>query len=132
MSRDATAQEGKANSQRIQDVLSDNLFPTVQHISDVKQVLEYIENVAQPVSEDQLRAAILLEYLGSDKRLHPQGNPYAWIVERLIGKETKGGGYQTGYWKKAVAPVSVYLDTLQELIPKPPRPIVMAPKGGSE
>lgn len=120
--------EGQRNADKIQSILSDDLFPNVQHISDVKQVLEYVENVAQPVSEEQLRAAILLETLGSDKNLH-EVNPYAWMVERLIGSSDKGGKYKTGYWKRAVAPTSVYLDTLQELIPKPPRPIVVAPGG---
>lgn len=119
--------EGQRNADKIQSILSDDLFPNVQHISDVKQVLEYMENVAQPISEEQIRAAILLESLGNDMFLHPDGNPYKWIVERLIGTDKK-----TGIWKKAVAPTSVYLDTLQELIPKPPRPIVVAPTGGKE
>lgn len=110
------------NSDKIQSILTDNLFPNVEHISDVKQVLEYMENVAQAVSEEQIRAAILLETLGSNKRLHGDKNPYSWMIENLIGKDKK-----TGIWKKAVAATSVYLDTMQELIPKPPRPIVMAP-----
>lgn len=121
--------EGQRNADKIQDVLSDNLFPNVQHVSDVKQVLEYMEGVAQAVSEEQLRAAILLETLGNDKYLHEE-NPYQWMVERLIGSEKKGN-YKTGIWKRAVAQTSVFLDTLQELIPKPPRPIVVAP-GGKE
>lgn len=114
--------EGQRNADRIQNVLTDDLFPNVQHISDVKQVLEYIENVAQPVSEEQIRAAILLESLGKNERLHGKNNPYGWMVEKLIGTDKKAG-----VWKKVVAPTSVYLDTLQELIPKPPRPIVVAP-----
>jgi hypothetical protein len=123
--------ESQRNTERIQNVLTDDLFPNVQHISDVKQVLEYIENIAQAVSEGQLRAAILLEQMGNDKYLHPDGNPYHWIVDRLIGGKEKGV-YKTGIWKKAVAPTSVFLDTLQELIPKPPRPIVVAPGAGKE
>lgn len=122
--------ETQRNADKIQQVLSDDLFPNVAHVSDVKQVLEYMEHVAQPVSEDQLRAAILLETMGRNSRLHGDKNPYIWLVERLIGKE-KDGKYQTGYWKRAVSPVSVYLDTLQELIPKPPRPLIVAP-GGKE
>lgn len=118
---------GNENAEKIQSILSDNLFPNVQHISDVKQVLEYMENVAQPVSEEQLRAAILLETIGNNERLHGKDNPYKWMVERLIGN-----GQKTGYWKKAIASTSVYLDTLQELIPKPPRPIVVAPGAKKE
>lgn len=113
------------NSDKIQQILSDDLFPAMNHVSDVKQVLEYMENVAQNVSEDQLRAAILLETMGNNARLHGDKNPYEWLVIRLIGDEKN-----KGIWKKAVAPTSVYLDTLQELIPKPPRPIVVAPGGG--
>lgn len=115
---------GKKNNDKIQEILTDDLFPAAQHISDVKQVLEYIENVAQNVSQEQLRAAILLEELGNNTRLHKDGNPYLWLTQRLIGTEK-----DKGIWKKAVAPTSVYLDTLQELIPKPPRPIVVTGEG---
>lgn len=116
--------EGQRNADKIQSILSDDLFPNVQHISDVKQVLEYMENVAQSVSEEQIRAAILLESLGQNKRLHNNENPYRWMVDKLIGNDKA-----IGIWKKVVAPTSVYLDTLQELIPKPPRPLIVAPSG---
>lgn len=119
--------QGMKNADTIQSVLSDDLFPNVQHISDVKQVLSYMENVAQPVSEEQIRAAVLLQTLGQNERLHGDKNPYTWIIDKLIGK-----GDQAGHWKRAVAPTSVYLDTLQELIPKPPRPIVVAPGAGKD
>lgn len=124
--------QNQANNDTIQSVLTDDLFPAVNHVSDVKQVLEYMQDVAQAVSEEQLRAAILLEEMGNNKRLHGDNNPYLWMVDRLIGKVDKKGQHQIGYWKKVVAHTSVYLDTLQELIPKPPRPIVMAPKGYKE
>lgn len=114
--------EGQRNADKIQSILSDDLFPNVQHVSDVKQVLEYMERVAQPISEEQLRAAILLETLGQNERLHGTENPYEWIIKRLIGTAK-----EPGLWKRAVAQTSVYLDTMQELIPKPPRPIVVAP-----
>lgn len=116
--------QGMKNADRIQQVLSDNIFPQVNHVSDVKQVLEYMENVAQALSEEQVRAAILLETLGNNKRLHRE-NPYTWIIDRLVGTSDKS----RPIWKKAVASTNVYLDTLQELIPKPPRPIVVAPSG---
>ena len=110
------------NSDKIQQAINDDLFPSIHHVSDVKQVLEFMEDVAQAVSEDQLRAAILLEEMGNNTRLHGKENPYMWFVSRLIGNEEK-----KGYWKRAVAGTNVFLDTIQELIPKPPRPIVMAP-----
>lgn len=110
------------NADRIQSVLTDNLFPTVEHISDVKQVLELMQQVGQSISEEQIRAAVLLESLGNNKRLHPDGNPYKWLVDNLIGKPDK-----PGIWKMAVVPVGVYLDTIEELIPKPPKPVIVAP-----
>lgn len=114
----------KKNADKMQSILTDDLFPQTNHVSDVKQVLEYMENVAQNVSQEQLRAAILLEELGNNTRLHGDKNPYLWLTERLIGTDK-----HKGIWKQAVAPTSVYLDTLQELIPKPPRPIVVTGEG---
>jgi hypothetical protein len=106
---------GYENADKIQSIITDDLFPNVQHVSDVKQVLEFMENVAQPISEDQLRAVILLERLGENKRLHSDKNPYKTVIDKIM-KE----------YKKAVAPTGVYLDTMEQLIPKPPKPIIMA------
>ena len=116
-----TAAEEMRNADRIQSVLTDQLFPSVEHVSDVKQVLEFMQTVGQSISEEQIRAAILLETLGENTRLHPDGNPYKWLVDRLIGTRDK-----PGVWKMAVVSVSAYLDTLEELIPKPPKPIILA------
>lgn len=119
---------GERNADRLQTILNDDLFPKMHNVSDVKQVLEFMEHVAQPVSEAQIRAVILLESLGTNERLHGEKNPYTWLIDRLVGKDGK-----TGIWKKAVAPTSVYLDTMEELIPKPPKPVILAPgpiKGG--
>lgn len=103
------------NASRIQSVINDDLFPNVTHVSDVKQVLEFMENVAAPLSEDQLRALLLLEALGSNKRLHGDKNPYKPVIDKL-----------TGAYKKYVAKTNVFLDTIEELIPKPQKPIILA------
>lgn len=102
------------NADKIQSIIGDDLFPNVTNVSDVKQVLEFIKGVAQPVTPEQIRAVILLEALGDNVRLHPK-NPYKPLIDAIMGK-----------YKEAVAPTSVYLDTIAELIPKPPRPIIMA------
>lgn len=109
------------NADKIQSVINDDLFPAVANISDVKQVLQFMEGVSQSLSEEQIRAVILLQNLGSNERLHGKQNPYKSIIESILGTEKKVGEY-----KKAVAPTSVYLDTIQELIPKPPKPIILA------
>lgn len=103
------------NADKIQSVINDDLFPNVQNISDVKQVLEFMETVAQPISQEQVRALILLEALGGNKRLHGEKNPYKAIIDKIL-KE----------FKQSVAPTGVYLDTMEQLIPKPPKPIIMA------
>lgn len=106
------------NSNTLQSVIGDNLFPELQHISDVKQVLELMKSMSQNISQEQLRAIIFLNELGENKVLHPDGNPYAKLVKAI-----------TTDYKTAIANPSFYLDTIEELIPKPPKPVIFAPNG---
>lgn len=106
------------NADKIQSVINDDLFPNVQNVSDVKQVLEFMTDYAASLSEGQLRALLLLEYLGNNQRLHGPKNPYRWIIEKI-----------TGEYKRGVAKTQTFLDTIEELIPKPPKPIIVAPDG---
>lgn len=110
-------QEG--NGQRLQGVISDDLFPNVQHISDVKQVIEEMTKLSQNLREPQMKALLLLKNMGDNKYIHPNGNPYLEIYK-----------YITGQGKTHVANPDYYLDTIEGLIPKPPKPIVLAEKGG--
>lgn len=106
-----------AHENKLQDVIGDDLFPTVQNISDVKQVLEFIEPNAKALRETQIRAILFLNELGEDKEMHPTGNPYKGIIESIIKHRT------------SVADPEVYLDTIEALIPKPPKPIIMTQNG---
>lgn len=103
------------NADKIQSVINDDLFPNVQNISDVKQVLEFMTDYAAPHSEEQIRAILLLEELGNNKRLHGDKNPYAWIIKDISSKH-----------KRAVSRTETFLRTIEELIPKPPKPVIMA------
>lgn len=103
------------NADKIQSVINDDLFPNVQHVSDVKQVLEFMTDYAAPLSEEQVRAIMLLEGLGSNKRLHGDKNPYAGIIKDITTKH-----------KKAVSRTETFLRTIEELIPKPPKPIILS------
>ena len=103
------------NAEKIQSVINDDLFPNVQHVSDVKQVLEFMTDYASPLSEEQLRAIILLENLGSNKRLHGDTNPYLTLIKQMKGD-----------YKRAVSRTETYLRTIEELIPKPPKPVILA------
>lgn len=106
------------NADKLQSVISDDLFPNVQHISDVKQVIEEMTNKAQGIREPQLKALILLGQLGDNKYLHGEKNPYSDLIKNILDK-----------YKKSVADPDYYLDTIEALIPKPPKPVVMTEKG---
>lgn len=107
------------NGQLLQGVIGDNLFPEVQHISDVKQVLELMRAHGQNLREEQVRGLLLLEELGANKELHGDKNPYQGIIKAI--KDT---------YKIAVVNPAYYLDTIEELIPKPPKPIILTERGG--
>lgn len=111
--------EKKDNGQMLQGVIGDNLFPEMQNISDVKQVLELQREHGQALREEQVRALILLETLGNNKELHGDKNPYLDIIKSITDK-----------YKKAVVNPAYYLDTIEELIPKPPKPIILTERGG--
>lgn len=115
---DKQEEQKKSNGQLLQGVIGDNLFPEVQHISDVKQVLELMKDLGQNLREEQVRALILLEELGNNKLLHGDSNPYKHIIKSI-----------TGQYKVAVVNPSYYLDTIEELIPKPPKPIILTERG---
>lgn len=113
-----TQQKQHDNAGKLQSVITDNLFPEVAHISDVKQVLELSKEYAQNISQEQLRAIVFLQDLGSNSYVHPNGNPYQKFIDKILA------GYKT-----AVASPNYYLDVIEELIPKQPKPIVFAPNG---
>jgi hypothetical protein len=106
------------NADKLQSVISDDLFPQVAHISDVKQVLEEMRGNAQNLREPQIKALLLLKSMGDNKYLHPNGNPYEGIYK-----------YITESGKIDVANPDYYLDTIEALIPKPPKPVILAEKG---
>lgn len=109
---------GAGNAEKLQSVISDDLFPQVQHISDVKQVIEEMTGLSQNLREPQMKALLKLQALGENKYLHPNGNPYKAIYDYIIGKG-----------KQHVANPDYYLDTIEALIPKPPKPVILADKG---
>lgn len=112
------AQEQQQNGQRLQGVISDDLFPNVQHISDVKQVIEEMTKLSQNLREPQIKALLKLQKMGENTYLHKNGNPYVKIYKYIIGEG-----------KTHVANPDYYLDTIESLIPKPPKPVILAEKG---
>lgn len=106
------------NAERLQQAINDDLFPQVQHISDIKQVIEEMTGLSQNLREPQMKALILLNQMGENEYLHPHKNPYKKLYEYIL---TDG--------KTHIADPNYYLDTIEALIPKPPKPIVLAEKG---
>lgn len=111
-------QNDLGNAEKLQSAISDDLFPQVQHISDVKQVIEEMTSKSQNLREPQVKALLLLKRLGENKYLHGEDNPYKPIYDYIV----KQG-------KADVANPEYYLDTIEALIPKPPKPVIMAEKG---
>jgi hypothetical protein len=105
------------NGEKLQSAISDDLFPQVQHISDVKQVIEVMKSTSQNLREPQMKALLMLKNMGENTYLHPDGNPYKIIVEFVM----EG--------KVLVSNPDYYLDTIEALIPKPPKPVILAEKG---
>lgn len=106
------------NAERLQQAIGDDLFPQVAHISDIKQVIEEMKGLSQNLREPQMKALILLLKMGENKYLHPDKNPYKELYEYII---TEG--------KTHIADPNYYLDTIEALIPKPPKPILLTEKG---
>lgn len=106
------------NADKLQNVISDDLFPNVAHISDVKQVIEEMRKNSQNLREPQIKALLLLEQMGNNTYLHPEGNPYKPILD-----------YVKDRGKTDVASPEYYLDTIEALIPKPPKPVILTPDG---
>lgn len=109
---------GSENATKLQSAISDDLFPNVQHISDVKQVIEEMTKLSQNIREPQMKALLLLKNLGENKYLHPNGSPYKAIYDYILNQG-----------KTHVANPDYYLDTIESLIPKPPKPVILADKG---
>lgn len=110
--------QNTSNAEKLQSVISDDLFPQMQHISDVKQVIEEMKSTAQNLREPQMKALLLLKAMGENSYLHGDQNPYKGIYD-----------YITQKGKTDVASPDYYLDTIEALIPKPPKPIIMAERG---
>lgn len=107
-----------SNAEKLQAAISDDLFPQVQHISDVKQVLEEMKGNSQNLREPQIKALILLEKMGNNTYLYGDKNPYRDLIDFIMKA------------KEYVADPLYYIDTIEALIPKPPKPIVLAEKAG--
>ena len=72
---------------------------------------------AQPLREEQVRAILYLEHLGENKLLHPGKNPYKDLIKHIIG------------YREMIADPEFFLDTIESLVPKPPKPILMTDQG---
>lgn len=107
-----------SNAEKLHSVITDDLFPQVQHISDVKQVLEEMRGNAQELQEWQIRGLILLTEMGRNSYLHGDQDPYKDLREFIRAA------------KVDVADPEYYIETIEALIPKPPRPVVLAERAG--
>lgn len=107
----------KSKSDAIQDIMSESLFEQNPSIADLKQIINELKDKAQNLREPQIKALLLLKNLGENTYLHDK-NPYADIIKNIEDK-----------YKIAAAAPAYYLDAINETVPKPPKPVIVAPDG---
>lgn len=98
---------------KLQKIISDDLFSSSPTVGDVTQVLRFMEPHAQPISAGQLRAIAYLNHLGMrdlhkdyrdrNKARHPYSDLVKWIMDSAIAHSDPG----------------VYLRTIETLLPSP-------------
>ncbi len=108
---------------KLQSIINNDLFSGTPMVDGLKQVLQFMEPHAQPLSEPQLRAIAYLNYLGmrnlhkeyreKNKGKHPYQDHVKWIMESAIAHADPG----------------VFIRTIEAIIPEPQMHMVQS---GSE
>lgn len=98
---------------KLQAVIGGDLFSSSPSVDGLKQVLQFMEPHAQPLSNSQLHAIAFLNYLGmrdlheqyrkDHKGNHPYTNLIKWIMDSAIAHADPG----------------VFLRTIEAVIPAP-------------
>lgn len=110
---------------QLQKVLSMDLFSSSPSVDGLKQVLQFMEPHAQPLSAGQLKAIAYLNWLGmrdlhkkyrdDHKGKHPYTDLVKWIIESAINHADPG----------------VFLRTIEAVIP-PQGAAVPPPQGNGD
>lgn len=105
----------------LQQVINNDLFSSEQINPAIRQVLEFMEPHAQPLSEPQIRAIAYLNYLGgrelhaeyrkANKGKHPYQDLVKWVMQSA----------------QAAASPNVFIKVIEALIPKPAKESAPAP-----
>ncbi|WP_258109621.1 hypothetical protein [Alicyclobacillus sp. SP_1] len=108
---------------KLQQVINADLFSSTPSVDGLRQVLQFMEPHAQPLSTPQLQALAYLNYLGmrdlhaefreKNKGKHPYTNLVKWIMDSAISHADPG----------------VFLRTIEAVLP--PSPVVTAGDGKS-
>jgi hypothetical protein len=98
---------------KLQQVIGGDLFSSTPTVDGLKQVLQFMEPHAQPLTVGQLRAIAFLNYLGmrdlhkeyreTHKGEHPYTRLIKWIMDSAIAHADPG----------------VFLRTIEAVIPAP-------------
>ena len=85
---------------KLQSIINNDLFSSTPMVDGLKQVLQFMEPHAQPLSQEQLRAIAYLNYLGmrplheeyrkANKGKHPYSDHVKWIMESAIAHADPG------------------------------------------
>ncbi len=100
---------------KLQQVIGADLFSSTPAVDGLKQVLQFMEPHAQPLSTEQLRSIAFLNYLGmrdihalyrdNNKGKHPYTDLIKWIIDSA----------------QAHADPGVFIRSIEAVIPPPPR-----------
>lgn len=101
---------------QLQKIIGDDLFSSTPQVDSVKQILQFFEAHAQPLSVPQLRAIAYLNYLGmrdihkqyrdNHKGQHPYSGLIKWIIDSAVSHSDPG----------------VYIRVIESLFPTPQTP----------
>lgn len=95
----------------LQQVITQDLFSSQPSVADIKQVLDFMEPHAQPLSEAQIRAIAYLNHLGNrplheeyrkTNKRHPYESFIKWIMESA----------------QTAANPNVFIRVIEALVPK--------------
>jgi len=102
-----------ASEDQLQKIIGQDLFTSNPSVDGLKQVLNFMEPHAQPLSTPQLQAIAYLNYLGmrelhqpyrkDNKGKHPYTDLIKWIMDSAMSHSDPG----------------VYLRTIEAVIPSP-------------
>ena len=105
---------------KLQSIINNDLFSSTPMVDGLKQVLQFMEPHAQPLSQEQLRAIAYMNFLGmrelhadfrkANKGKHPYSDHIKWVMESAIAHADPG----------------VFIRTIEAVLPTPQTNVIQS------